>query len=76
MERIKEYQSLDDMELYCNQVFVSEFDQLVEHNAYDAFLIVPNNVTRLHSFNEYIASYLQTNYADYPLVAVSTLQFV
>jgi hypothetical protein len=75
MELIKEFQDEALIEEYFDSVFLHTFEAFITDKKIDAFLIVPNNVRRQISFNEYIAKHLAKLYPSYPQITVDTKMF-
>ncbi len=76
MESVKEFQDKAEIYDYYTQSFDARFDWLLQDLEIDTILVVPNNVTRQISFNEYIQTQLKKRYPQLKFISTDTNTFV
>lgn len=63
MKRVKAYQEEKDMKHLYEKVFAN-ITNLIKYKSIDTIAVIPNNVARQRSFNEYIYTRLQSDFPD------------
>jgi hypothetical protein len=75
MESIKEFQYREDITEYYASIFNDRFSDFLKEHSIDTILIIPNNVTRQISFNDYISEQLSIQYPHLPQIQIITNSF-
>jgi len=76
MEQVKEFQDPDLIESFYKENFDEHFEALLEDLEIDTILVIPNNVSRQISFNEYIQTQLMKSHSHLKYIDTQTNSFV
>ena len=75
MEQVKEFQDPKLIERFYIENFNKKFEALLEDLDIDTILVIPNNVSRQISFNEYIQTQLMKSYPHLKYINTQTNSF-